>query len=141
MGPAALREIQSGIQSLVESSRICSDAAASVAIMNYYGPRSSGMGWHVDADTDPPHVTCEVAQNSAVVSLSIGDSCDFCYRDAGGGRGGKSEHRVKLDSGDVLVFGGPSRSVEHCVDGIYKGSRPPDLRMLPGRINVTFRHW
>merc|ERR1719327_1220559 len=113
--------------------------------------RSNGMGWHVDADTDPPHVTAQEAAGSAVVSLSIGDACDFCYRDGGAvhkgrgkGKGSKSkagsESRLRLNSGDVLIFGGPSRDVEHCVDGFYgQESRPSWLNMAPGRLNITFR--
>lgn len=160
--PPAMRALQAGIRSRIRDAQFCGDAPASVAIVNYYGGASSGMGWHVDADTDPPHVAPEEAHGSAVVSLSIGDACDFCYRPAratvtspcrrgpdgkGSGKGSKAqpmqqEHRLRLESGDVLVFGGPSRDIEHCVDGLHgAGSRPPFLRMLPGRLNITFRNW
>lgn len=137
--PTALRELQVAIREVVQKSGLCGDAQASVAIINYYGERSNGMGWHVDADMDPPHVTPEEAQSSAVVSLSIGDACDFCYRAPGTRQGAVS--RLLLESGDVLVFGGVSRQVEHCVDGIYDGRRPIGLRMPSGRINITFRNW
>jgi len=136
--PATLRALHAATRDVVVASRICGDAPASVAIINYYGGRSNGMGWHVDADLDPPHVSPEDAQGSAVVSLSIGDSCEFCYRGQGSRQVGQ---KVRLESGDVLVFGGPRRSVEHCVDGIHQGTRPPWLRMPRGRINITFRYW
>jgi len=143
--PPALRQLQAAIRAAVLDSGLCGDAPASVAIINYYGGRSNGMGWHVDADMDPPHVTPEEAQGSAVVSLSVGDACDFCYRTAGRGfsRGARqaAAGRVRLESGDVVVFGGPSRQVEHCVDGLYAGTRPKGLKMPPGRINITFRNW
>lgn len=134
--PALFQELHRALRATVDSAEICGDAPATVAVVNFYGARSSGMGWHVDADSDPPHVSAEEAQGSAVVSLSIGDACDFCYR---GGAGPAGE--VRLESGDVLVFGGPSRSVEHCVAGINQGCRPKELRMPRGRINITFRYW
>jgi alkylated DNA repair protein (DNA oxidative demethylase) len=47
---------------------------------------------------------------------------------------------VRLESGDLLVFGGPSRMIHHGVSGIVPHSRPPWLRMVPGRLNFTFRN-
>ncbi|KAJ9511486.1 hypothetical protein QJQ45_029846, partial [Haematococcus lacustris] len=51
--------------------------------------------------------------------------------------------RVRLESGDVLVFGGPSRMVFHAVPNIYPGTAPPSLvqatGLRPGRLNLTFR--
>jgi len=147
--PPLMTALQEAIREEVLAANFCGDAPASVAIINYYGGRSNGMGWHADADTDPPNVSPEEAQSSAVVSLSIGAACDFCYRDAistGRGRGGRgsnrTEHRLRLESGDVLVFGGPSRGIEHCVDGLHgEQSKPKWLKMPPGRINITFRYW
>ncbi|CAE8604170.1 unnamed protein product [Polarella glacialis] len=137
--PAAFRQLHESIQARVRDCKHCGDAPASVAILNYYCGRSSGMGWHVDADTEPPHATPEEAHGSAVVSLSIGDSCHFRYRDSGARSA--TERSVRLNSGDVLVFGGPSRKVEHCVSDLDVSGRPQWLSMPSGRINVTFRMW
>lgn len=134
--PGLFQELHRALRATVSSAEICGDAPASVAVVNFYGARSSGMGWHIDADSDPPHVSAEEAQGSAVVSLSIGDACNFCYRGSAGPGG-----EVRLESGDVLVFGGPSRSVEHRVAGIHHGCRPKELQMPRGRINITFRYW
>eukprot|EP00928_Gymnodinium_smaydae_P034213 TRINITY_DN24304_c0_g1_i1.p1 TRINITY_DN24304_c0_g1~~TRINITY_DN24304_c0_g1_i1.p1 ORF type:complete len:324 (-),score=41.23 TRINITY_DN24304_c0_g1_i1:41-1012(-) len=136
--PATMQELQAATQRVVEESGLCGDAPASVAIINFYGGRSNGMGWHVDADTDPPHVAPEHAFGSAVVSLSIGDSCEFCYREQGNR---ETFERIRLDSGDVLVFGGQSRGIEHCVNGIHSDTSPAWLNMRRGRINITFRYW
>jgi alkylated DNA repair dioxygenase AlkB len=50
---------------------------------------------------------------------------------------------VKLESGDVIVFGGPARMVFHAVPKIYPGTAPEQLLkatgLRPGRINLTFR--
>merc|ERR1712060_978174 len=119
--PPALRELHDALRTLVVESRLCGDCPASVAVFNYYGERSNGMGWHVDADTNPPNVSPEAAQKSAVVSLSVGAACDFYYRNQ---RSDGSQQVLRLNSGDVLVFGGPSRSVEHCVNGVYSAAMP-----------------
>ena len=87
-------------------------------------------------------------RGAPVVSISIGDACDFGYSttrpeetDAslealGGAHKARS---VRLDSGDILVFGGPSRMIFHGVTKIHANNRPKGLRMLPGRLNLTFR--
>ena len=46
---------------------------------------------------------------------------------------------VRLDSGDVLVFGGPARLLFHAVTRIHARRRPKGLHLIPGRINLTFR--
>ncbi|CAK0836766.1 unnamed protein product [Prorocentrum cordatum] len=132
--PPAFQVLHRQLQAEVQRSGLCGAAPASVAVFNYYGGRSRGMGWHADADTDPPQASREEAQGSAVVSLSA--TSTFHYRALSG-----EERGVCLRSGDVLVFGGPSRQVEHCVAGIRSDSRQGWLRMPPGRLNITFRMW
>ena len=41
-------------------------------------------------------------------------------------------HRILFESGDVLIFGGPSRHIHHCVDKIYD--------QVGYRLNFTFRY-
>jgi alkylated DNA repair protein (DNA oxidative demethylase) len=43
-----------------------------------------------------------------------------------------------LESGDLFVFGGPSRLRYHGVTRIVAGSAPPGLPFA-GRLNLTFR--
>jgi alkylated DNA repair dioxygenase AlkB len=58
-----------------------------------------------------------------VLSVSIGDSCDFGYK----AEYDDDEQFVQLDSGDVLVFGGPARLIVHAVTKIHPGTSPAGL--------------
>ena len=84
------------------------------------------MGLHQDRD--------EADFSWPVVSVSLGD--DALFRIGDTVRGGKTES-VWLNSGDVVVMGGPARLVYHGIDRIRFGSS----RLLPkgGRINLTLR--
>ena len=84
------------------------------------------MGLHQDKD--------EADFDQPVVSISLGDSALF--RIGGTERGGPTQS-VELESGDVLVMGGPARLRYHGVDRIRFGSS----RLLEqgGRINLTLR--
>lgn len=77
-----------------------------------------------------------------VVSFSIGDSAEFLY---GNQRDVDKAENVLLESGDVLIFGGESRHVFHGVSSIIPNSAPEELledaRLLPGRLNLTFRQY
>ena len=85
------------------------------------------MGMHRDSD--------EKAR-APVVSLSLGDTCVFRF---GNPRTrGRPWTDVELRSGDLFVFGGPSRLAYHGVPRVYAGSGPPELG-LSGRLNITLR--
>ncbi|MDI2130001.1 alpha-ketoglutarate-dependent dioxygenase AlkB family protein [Yinghuangia seranimata] len=107
------------------------DAAAAayhpdLALVNFYDDHAR-MGLHQDAyeGGDDP-----------VVSLSLGDTCVFRF--------GNTETRgrpwtdVELESGDLFVFGGPSRFAYHGVPKTYPGTAEPALG-LRGRLNITIR--
>jgi hypothetical protein len=49
--------------------------------------------------------------------------------------------QVRLDSGDALLFGGPSRMLVHSVLRVVPKTMPPQLRghVRNGRLNVTYR--
>ncbi|ESQ40034.1 hypothetical protein EUTSA_v10014289mg [Eutrema salsugineum] len=53
--------------------------------------------------------------------------------------------QVKLESGDVLIFGGESRMIFHGVKSIIPNSPPKCLlnesKLRTGRLNLTFRHF
>ena len=101
--------------------------APDVALVNWYGPGAK-MGMHVDADEVSP---------APVVSFSVGSSAVFRF--------GNTETRsrpwtdVVLESGDVVVFGGPARRAYHGVPRLVKGTGDPGLADLVGRCNVTVR--
>jgi alkylated DNA repair protein (DNA oxidative demethylase) len=69
-----------------------------------------------------------------VVSVSLGDSARFRF---GPARSGASTQNLILNSGDVLVFGGPARLMFHGIDRVQAGTS----QLIPGggRINLTLR--
>ncbi|POX50405.1 alpha-ketoglutarate-dependent dioxygenase AlkB [Streptomyces sp. Ru71] len=97
-----------------------------IALINFYDG-DARMGMHRDADEKA---------DAPVVSFSLGDSCVFRF--------GNPETRarpytdVELRSGDLFVFGGPSRFAYHGVPRVLPGSAPPWLG-LTGRLNITLR--
>jgi DNA oxidative demethylase len=69
-----------------------------------------------------------------IVSVSLGLPAVFLF---GGLRRSDRPRRIPLESGDVVVWGGPSRLVFHGVAPLAEGTHP-----LTGgcRINLTLRH-
>jgi alkylated DNA repair protein (DNA oxidative demethylase) len=98
-----------------------------VALVNYYD-NDAKMGLHQDKDERSP---------APVVSLSLGDRCVFRF--------GNTENRsrpwtdIELVSGDLFVFGGPSRFAYHGVPRIQPDADDPDIGLPAGRLNITLR--
>lgn len=94
-------------------------------LINFYGAEAK-MGLHQDRD--------EADFSAPVVSVSLGDSCQFRV---GGAKRGDPTRSFRLNSGDVLVLGGNARLAFHGVDRIYANTSA----LLPegGRINLTMR--
>ncbi|MEV6394254.1 alpha-ketoglutarate-dependent dioxygenase AlkB [Streptomyces sp. NPDC051907] len=97
------------------------------ALINFYDS-AARMGMHQDK---------EERSGAPVVSLSIGDTCVFRF--------GNTETRgrpytdVELVSGDLFVFGGPSRFAFHGVPKVCPGTADPATGMSGGRLNITLR--
>jgi alkylated DNA repair protein (DNA oxidative demethylase) len=85
----------------------------------------SKLSLHQDRD--------EKDQWSPIVSVSLGLPATFLW---GGKRRADPVRRLRLESGDVAVWGGPARFVYHGVSPLKDGTHP-----LTGdiRINLTFR--
>lgn len=85
----------------------------------------SKLGLHQDRD--------EKDAWSPIVSVSLGLPATFLW---GGKKRGDPVRRMRLESGDVVVWGGPARFVYHGVAPLKAGEHP-----LTGaaRINLTFR--
>lgn len=102
-----------------------------VGLVNFYG-RQSRMGMHRDIDEQ---------HDDPVVSLSLGDSCVFRFGNTAGR--GRPYEDVRLESGDLVVFGGPARFAFHGVPSVTDGSAPgwcsDVVGAEPGRINITLR--
>lgn len=97
------------------------------ALINFYDAEAR-MGMHQDKDEKA---------GDPVVSLSIGDTCVFRF--------GNTENRgrpytdVELASGDLFVFGGPSRFAYHGVPTVCPGTADPASGLPAGRLNLTMR--
>jgi len=85
----------------------------------------SKLGLHQDRDENDAW--------SPIVSVSLGLPAVFLW---GGKRRGDTVRRLRLESGDVVVWGGPARFVYHGVAPLKDGEHA-----LTGaaRINLTFR--
>lgn len=96
-------------------------------LINFYDEEAR-LGMHQDKDE-----RC----GAPVVSLSIGDTCIFRF--------GNTESRgrpytdIELRSGDLFVFGGPSRFAFHGVPKVLPGTADPALGLQGGRLNLTLR--
>jgi DNA oxidative demethylase len=87
--------------------------------------KGAKLGLHVDRD--------EKDAWAPIVSVSLGLPATFLW---GGKRRSDPTRRLRLESGDVAVWGGPARFVYHGVTPLKDG-----LHALTGaaRINLTFR--
>ncbi len=101
--------------------------AADAALVNYYG-EGAAMGMHQDKDE---------AARAPVVSLSIGDSCRFRFGNTRTRT--KPYDDVELASGDLFVFGGPSRFAYHGIPKVFPGTAPAGCGLDHGRLNITMR--
>ena len=98
-----------------------------VALVNWYGPAAK-MGMHVDGD--------EIVV-APVVSFSVGAAGLFRFGNSLGR--GRPWVDLPLESGDVVVFGGPARLAYHGVPRLLAGTGDAVVDDLPGRLNVTVR--
>ena len=107
-------------------------ARPDICLINWYGPEGR-MGLHQDKDESAESLSAGVP----VVSVSLGDTARF---QLGGWRRRDPVESYLLESGDVFVFGGPSRLRYHGVSRIVSGSGPAAFG-LNGRFNLTFRQY
>jgi DNA oxidative demethylase len=93
-------------------------------LINRYVPGAK-LGLHQDRDEKDPW--------APIVSVSLGLPATFLW---GGKRRADPVRRLRLESGDVVVWGGPARFVYHGVAPLKDGQHP-----LTGavRVNLTFR--
>jgi alkylated DNA repair protein (DNA oxidative demethylase) len=103
-----------------------------ICLINLYGAEGR-MGLHQDKDEGAASLDAGLP----VVSVSLGDTARFLF---GGTRRRDPVESFLLESGDVFVFGGPSRLRYHGVTRIIPGTAPPELA-LDGRFNLTFRQY
>ncbi|CAJ1976075.1 unnamed protein product [Sphenostylis stenocarpa] len=111
--------------------------SSDICIVNFYS-QTGRLGLHQDKDESED----SLRRGLPVVSFSIGDSAHFLYGDH---RDPDTAQKLLLESGDVLIFGGPARNVFHGVTDILPTSAPNFLlqhtNLRPGRLNLTFRQY
>jgi alkylated DNA repair protein (DNA oxidative demethylase) len=93
-------------------------------LVNEYRP-GTRLSLHQDAD--------ELDFTQPIVSVSLGLPATFLF---GGAHRGDKPRRVRLESGDVVVWGGPARLFFHGVAPLADGFDP---LTEDRRINLTFR--
>ena len=98
--------------------------APDACLINRYEP-SAKLSLHRDED--------ERDLAAPVVSVSLGLPATFLW---GGLSRGDRQRRIRLESGDVVVWGGPARLVYHGIAMIAEGEHSLTGR---SRINLTFR--
>jgi DNA oxidative demethylase len=98
-----------------------------VALINFYDD-AARMGMHADKDE---------RSLGPVVSVSLGSSCVFRFGNV------STRNRpwtdVRLESGDLFVFGGPARLAYHGVPRTISGTGDPGIGLPSGRLNITLR--
>jgi alkylated DNA repair protein (DNA oxidative demethylase) len=113
--------------------RLARDAAAGAGyrgfapdacLVNRYEP-GARLSLHQDRN--------ERDMNAPIVSVSLGLPAIFLF---GGMRRNDRPRRIRLEHGDVVVWGGPTRLAFHGVEPLDDGVHPATGRC---RINLTFR--
>jgi alkylated DNA repair protein (DNA oxidative demethylase) len=95
--------------------------------VNLYPP-GARLGLHQDG---------EEPADAPVVTISLGDTCVFRF--AGVERRSAPFVDLELSSGDLLVFGGPSRRIFHGVPKLHPDTAPAGLGLPSGRLSITLR--
>ena len=108
------------------------DVRFDASIVNIYDAASK-LGLHQDSAEGAG----TIAKGAPVVTISLGDTCIFRF--------GNTETRtrpwtdVELRSGDLFVFGGPTRLAYHGVVRTVADTAPRELGLNGTRISVTLR--
>lgn len=113
----------------------CRAVTPDICVVNYY-KKAGRNGMHIDKDESQE----AMESGSPVISFSIGSAAEFAFIDHYPAPR-EAVPVVRLESGDVLVFGGPSRSVVHALTRVFPNTQPEWLHMRAGRLNLTFREF
>ncbi|MGW7286926.1 alpha-ketoglutarate-dependent dioxygenase AlkB family protein [Streptomyces sp. NPDC054847] len=119
--------VELGREALVEAYGEHQGYTPDTALINFYDG-AARMGMHQDR---------EERSGAPVVSLSIGDSCVFRFGNTR--TRGRPYTDVELASGDLFVFGEPSRYAYHGVLKVLPATADPATGMNGGRLNITLR--
>lgn len=134
--PLLKKVSQRGIGQAREMCPVLPEPKHTHVLIHYYCDHKKGpnrMGWHAGNGRN------DGANENPICSVSLGNQAVFgirrrpedpCF----------SEY-VLLESGDVMVWGGPARLLVHCVHMVRQSTGPDYLHKIMGdaRINLTFR--
>jgi DNA oxidative demethylase len=118
--PKTFRSLAKGAAGAAGFADFCPDAC----LINRYEP-GARLTLHQDRD--------EQDFSQPIVSVSLGLPAVFLF---GGERRTGPRRRIRLENGDVVVWGGPARLAFHGIDPLADGEHPLTGRC---RINLTFR--
>lgn len=123
--PEALADLAIHFANLVNEPTYLPDTC----LINYYPASNKGkLGLHQD--------NSEANLKPAIISISIGDDCEFLI---GGTKRSDALESIVLRSGDVLIMHGESRLAYHGVRKVIGGTAPAGLLKNGGRLNLTIR--
>lgn len=145
--PIIAEAFQKNIDLAVKTDPTIRMVQATHLILLYYktlpeAPAPGFIPWHQDNGEN------DGDEDFPVVSFNIGDSCDFLINNQkpkislahSFSDPENLAHRVHLESGDVLVFGGPSRYIWHAIHKMHEDTAPEFLPFKGARLNFTFRY-
>lgn len=126
-------ELQALVSRLVSSAREVAQKLPeqhTTHMLVLYYATAEGMEWHRDSDPNDGN------NDEPIVSISLGNSSDFGFKPLL-----QPAQEITLDSGDVLIWGGPQRMLEHCVLRTHLGTASSAMSSIlgNGRVNFTFR--
>lgn len=101
------------------------DCDATHLLTNVY-TNEKGLLWHRDIYAN------DGDGNRTIINLSLGASCIFGYEL------NEKKYRIKLRSGEALLFGGECRFIKHRVERICLDECPKFMKN-PYRVSLTFR--
>ena len=111
-----IKAIQRKIEEVIPSFK------ANGVLLNYYRDGKDKMGWHSDDEK-------ELGENPIIVSVSLGETRRFDFKH----KAIKTEKTsINLNSGSLLIM-------REGVQDNWKHQIPQQLRVIQGRINLTFR--
>mmetsp|Transcript_33474 Transcript_33474/g.50497 ORF Transcript_33474/g.50497 Transcript_33474/m.50497 type:complete len:143 (+) Transcript_33474:3-431(+) len=90
---------------------------------------NDGLVWHRDIYEN------DGSSDHPVVNLCVGASCLFGFNHSES----DPERVIQLNSGDVLLFGGPCRLIRHAVHEVLLDEVPSWMKDSPLRLSITFR--
>lgn len=105
-------------------------------------PKQGFIPWHQDNGQN------DGDEDFPIVSFSLGDTCEFLIAHSKPQISPEHPiddpinlaHRLMFESGDIIVFGGPSRKIWHSIYKIHPDSTPSFLPFDGARLNATLRH-